>query len=298
MEPKPHLLLKLTQAREDRPLTTSAMGVREWYEERWRDETLDGQIYDSFYCSRATPEMMDACWADGWRHFGTYFFRTQVDILNGKPAIVLPLRVRVADFRLSKSQRRIWRKNQDVDVVIRPIEISGEHIKMFHAHKQRFTHNVPRDLSDFFSPQPAITPCLGYECRIIEKETERLLAASFVDIGADALSSVYAMFDPKESQRSLGILTLLCEIEYAQRLGKEFLYLGYAYNVSSFYDYKKYFSALEYYNWRGEWLPIAKAPAPLTDLSAEGENEQPPTHNSEQNSAQNSAQNFGQPTDE
>ncbi|MFY7998725.1 MAG: arginine-tRNA-protein transferase [Candidatus Kapaibacteriota bacterium] len=222
------------------------------------DKELYEELYDAFYCSALTPEMMDVCWADGWRHFGTYFFRSQVNMLNGVPVVVLPLRIVIADFVLSKSQRRILRKNADMAVDIRPIALTDAHHDVFHRHKQRFVDNQPETLLDFLSPEPATMPCVGYECLITESETKRLFAASFIDIGDKALSSVYAMFDPEESHRSLGILTLLCEIEYARRLGKKYLYLGYAYSEASFYDYKKSFAALEYYNWRGDWLPLPR----------------------------------------
>ncbi|MCS6809320.1 MAG: arginine-tRNA-protein transferase [Bacteroidota bacterium] len=240
------------------PSTIGGMGIREWFEERWRDESIDGQLYDAFYCSRATPQMMDACWLDGWRHFGTYFFRTQVDMFHGMPVTVMPLRIRLADFTLSHSQRRVLRKNSDVHVHFQPIQLTNEHRTLFEQHKQRFTENQPESLQDFLSPEPAITPCLAYECRVLDASRTSLLAVSFLDIGDESLSSVYAMFDPRHARRSLGIYTLLCEIAYAQHLGKKYLYLGYAYDVPSFYDYKKHFAAVEYYNWRGEWLPLSR----------------------------------------
>ena len=58
---------------------------------------------------------------------------------------------------------------------------------------------------------------------------------------------------PEETQRSLGILTMLLEIDFALRSGKKFYYHGYAYEGNSFYDYKKRFSGLERYDWRGNW---------------------------------------------
>ena len=61
------------------------------------------------------------------------------------------------------------------------------------------------------------------------------------------------MFEPSEEKRSLGILTMLLEIRYALERGKKFYYSGYAYEGSSFYDYKKRFSALESFDWNGGW---------------------------------------------
>lgn len=263
MEPTSHTTPLATTALHDSSFAADSLGVSEWLEQRWLEErslneSISEQLYDAFDCSRATPEMMDAYWADGWRHFGTSFFRTQIDILRGELVLVMPLRIVVDNFTLSKSQRRIWRKNADAEVNIHPIQLTEAHSALFDKHKQRFTENQPETLHDFLSTEPATAPCLAYECRITDQANKRLLAASFVDIGDEALSSVYAMFDPEEAQRSLGIFTLLCELDFAKRLGKKYLYLGYAYHVPSFYDYKKQFSAIEYYDWRGAWLPLSR----------------------------------------
>ncbi|TAE24077.1 MAG: arginine-tRNA-protein transferase [Candidatus Kapaibacterium sp.] len=231
------------------------MNTRDWYEERWRDDNIDGQLYDSFYCSRATPAMMDAFWADGWRHFGTYFFRTHIDLLDNVPMHIRSMRIRVRDFAPSKAQRRILRKNNDVRVEFQPIRLTEAHEVLFEKHKQRFTSNQPLNLHDFLSQEPAITPCLAYECRVSNTDN-KLLAVSFLDVGENALSSVYAMFDTDEAARGLGNFTLLAELEFARHSGKEFLYMGYVHEEHSFYDYKKHFAASEYYDWRGTWLPF------------------------------------------
>jgi leucyl-tRNA---protein transferase len=78
---------------------------------------------------------------------------------------------------------------------------------------------------------------------------------SFFDIGQEAVSSIYAMFDTDEPARGLGIFTLLAELEFAKHHGKKYLYTGYVHDEPSFYDYKKHFAALEYYDWQGRWLP-------------------------------------------
>ena len=66
------------------------------------------------------------------------------------------------------------------------------------------------------------------------------------------------MFDPARAERGLGIFTLLKEIEFAIETGREFYYLGYAYDGPSFYDYKKRFRAAEAFDWRGNWIPFER----------------------------------------
>ena len=208
-------------------------------------------INEEFHTAHVSPQQIDALLAGGWRHFGERFFRYNIGFYENDLRRVLPLRVSLADFELSKSQRRVIKKNQDLRVVFRPIEITPEKENLFERHKQRFNHAVPDSLDDFLSFEPAAVPCEALEVGVYKDE--KLLAASFFDVGAAAVSAVYAMFDPLEFSRSLGILTMLLTIEHAAKNGKTFYYPGYAYQGNSFYDYKKRFSALEEYDWNGNW---------------------------------------------
>ncbi|MDQ3087986.1 MAG: arginine-tRNA-protein transferase [Acidobacteriota bacterium] len=208
-------------------------------------------INEEFYALTVTPRRIDALLANGWRHFGTQFYRYNLSFYEGRICRVFPLRIRLAAFSLSKNKRRILKKNQDLQIIIRPIEITKEKERLFKRHKQRFKRGVPFSLYDFLSFDAAKVPCEALEVCVYDNE--KLLAASFFDVGETAISSIYAMFEPTETSRSLGIFTMLLEIEFAQTFGKEFYYQGYCYEGNSFYDYKKRFRALEKFDWNGNW---------------------------------------------
>jgi leucyl-tRNA---protein transferase len=208
-------------------------------------------INEDFHRAQASPEEMDALWAEGFRHFGTYFFRYNLGFYDRELRGVFPLRIRLADFSFSKSQRRVLRRNRDLRAIIRPASIDEEKHQLFARHKTRFRENAPNSIEDFLSPTPARVPCEGLEAAVYENE--KLVAVSFFDVGAESLSSVYAMFEPSITARSLGIFTLLVEINHAVERGKKFFYLGYAYEGNSFYDYKKRFRATEMYDWNSGW---------------------------------------------
>ena len=208
-------------------------------------------INEEFYAAQVSPPQLDRLLADGWRHFGEHFFRYNIGFHDSELRRVLPLRVRVKDFTPSKSQHRILKKNQDLQIVVRPIEITPEKEILFESHKKRFKYSVPDSIYDFLSFAPAEVPCGALEVCVYQRET--LLAASFFDVGEAAVSAIYAMFDPQEFSRSLGIFTMLLTIEYALKNDKILYYPGYAYEGNSFYDYKKRFSALETFDWNGNW---------------------------------------------
>jgi arginine-tRNA-protein transferase len=210
-------------------------------------------INEEFFADAVTPRQIDKLLADGWRHFGTHFFRYNLGVYEDEVRRVIPLRIRLADLTLSKSQRRILRKNEDLTVQIGPIKITDQIELLFERHKQRFKSGVPRSIYEFLSPEPATVPCSGFNIKVLREDA--LLAASFIDLGESAVSSIYGIFDPAESARGLGIFTMLKEIEFARQNGMEFYYHGYAYEGESFYDYKKRFSALERFDWEGNWVP-------------------------------------------
>jgi leucyl-tRNA---protein transferase len=217
-------------------------------------------INEQFHAERVSPRQMDKLLADGWRHFGTEFFRYNLGIHEFAIRRVIPLRIRLADFVFSKSQRRNLRKNSDLKTEVRPIAITPEAETLFQKHKQRFKFGIPDSIYDFLSPEPATAPCKAME--VCVTDGGRLIAASYFDIGKLSTSSIYAMFDPSESARGLGIFTILKEIEFARERGMEFLYLGYCYEGNSFYDYKKRFCATEKFDWNDLWEPVYGAALP------------------------------------
>jgi leucyl-tRNA---protein transferase len=209
---------------------------------------------DDAFCARhVRAAEMDLLWANGWRHFGVYFFRYALAEQRGRLCHVMPLRIELSRFTPSRSQKRILAKNRDVQVVIRDTFIDAAKESLFERHRERFKDNVPDSLYKFLSRQPASVPCRNQE--ICVYAGERLLAASFLDIGERATSAVYATFEPAEHKRSLGIFTMLRAIDYSRELGCRYYYPGYAYREPSVYEYKKNFAGLEYLDWEIGWKP-------------------------------------------
>jgi len=210
-------------------------------------------INEYFLRHRVTPEQMDKLWALGWRHFGEYFYRYSIGYHDGEARLVIPLRIDLTRFAPSKSQKRAWMRNRNLKVVVRDSFIDDFKQGLFNRHKQRFRHSVPDTIYDFMSDSPADTPCANQEIAIFDED--RLIGVSFLDLGQSSTSSVYAMFEPEESKRSLGIFMILKAMQHSRERGCRYYYPGYAYRGPSFYDYKKNFSGLEAYDWRTGWKP-------------------------------------------
>jgi arginine-tRNA-protein transferase len=85
----------------------------------------------------------------------------------------------------------------------------------------------------------------------------RLIAASYLDVGATGVSSIYAFFDPEYAHRSLGTATVLWEIVVARRSAKRWYYPGYCYIEPSGYDYKRQFRPMQSYDWEA-WKELLR----------------------------------------
>ena len=208
-------------------------------------------INQAFEADKVTPAQLDILLANGWRHFGTYFFRYNLGMVGDDIRLVTPLRIRLANLSLSKSQRRILRDNADLTIKIEPLKIDPEAEELFHRHKERFEDHKPLSIYEFLAGDVEKSPCDTKQIRVFD--IDRLVAISYFDVGKRACSGVYAIFEPSESKRGLGIFTMLKEIEHAIDNGKEFYYQGYAYEGESFYDYKKRFRGTETFNWKDDW---------------------------------------------
>lgn len=208
-------------------------------------------INEYFLEPHIPPALMDALWGQGWRHFGAYFFRYSKAGQND----VLPLRLQLGRFQFSTSQRRVLKRNQDLEVAFQPAFINAEIENLFERHKVRFSRNIPDSLFTFIDEEPAKVPC---DCLSLTLHHEgQLIGMSYLDIGQTASSSVYQFFDPAHSKRSLGVLMILLSIENSLKLGQRLYYPGYAYRQPSEYDYKKRLGRLEYFDWQGNWLHLS-----------------------------------------
>lgn len=200
---------------------------------------------------RVLPEQMDVLWSRGWRHFGTYFFRYSHAFYEDELRLVTPLRIDLADFSFSKSQRRNLRRNSALRCEIGPLCVTPAARELFAKHRQRFTEGVPETINDFVPDSADLSPSDTRQISVFDGET--LVAESYFDVGESAVSGIYGMFDPAMEPSGLGIFTMLKEIEFAIENGKRYYYLGYAYEGESFYDYKKRFRNTEAFDWKRTW---------------------------------------------
>lgn len=163
----------------------------------------------------------------GWRRFGSLFFRPGCRAC----AECRSLRVDVDRFQPSRSMRRTWRKNRDLQVIARtPPTMTRDHLELY----ERYHGDMSRRKS---WPEKASEP-FDYYLTFVHGHQDfgheflyflddRLVCVALVDVLPKALSAVYAYYDPELRSRSLGVFSVLRQVAFARELGLDHLYLGY-----------------------------------------------------------------------
>lgn len=195
---------------------------------------------------RLTTGEFGALLALGFRRSGSMVYRPRCE---GCDACV-PVRLRVADFVLSRSQRRVWRRNRDLTVTAGLPRFDEERYRLYRRY-QRDQHDDAME-----EPGPPAAARAAYRRFLVEspvatvhhdyRDGDRLVGVGVVDRLPGALSSVYYYFDPEAGRRSLGTYSVVWEIDLCRRLGLPYYYLGYWVHDCPKMAYKGRFQPLEY----------------------------------------------------
>lgn len=174
---------------------------------------------------RLTPAETDERLANAERRVGHALYRTSCPTCTACRGIRIP----VAAFQPSKSQRRVAKRLAHLRVECGPPTYSQEKLDLFNRHKRE------RDLHD--RDEPEMTP-VGYVGWLVQSCTstmemsyfldDRLVGVGILDLGRASASSVYFFFDPDPAFAKLspGVFSVLQEIDFCRKTGRDYLYLG------------------------------------------------------------------------
>lgn len=175
--------------------------------------------------------------AQGFRRSGSYFYRPDCKHCQA----CVPLRIPVREFNPDRSQRRVWRRNQDLSVSLRPAEFLPEHYALYRRYLAwkhaggGMDDPSPLDYASLLMARNHGTQLAQIHLR------DQLVAMAVVDALDTAWSAVYTFYAPEASPRSLGTFAILWEIAEARRRGLQWLYLGYWVEASPKMSYKARF---------------------------------------------------------
>jgi arginine-tRNA-protein transferase len=124
-------------------------------------------------------------------------------------------------------------------------------------------HKIGRGLSNDGDPLSASgysavladTCCESFELRYHVQDT--LIGVAIVDRAQSALSAVYCYYDPDYSRLSLGVYSILYQLELCRRWGLPHLYLGLTIDACKAMAYKRRYLPHERLI-GGEWVRIER----------------------------------------
>ncbi len=235
---------------------------------------LDGRMERKLFTAlqgEQAGELNDALSKQGFRRSQNVLYRPSCTECSA----CLSARIRVADFKPSKSQRRAARRNCHLTRRTRAPWATEEQYELFrHYLDHRHADGGMADMDVFeFAAMIEETPI---KSRVIEYSAtgddgrKSLAAVCLTDVLDDGLSMVYSFFEPARTGDSLGTYVILDHIELARDAGLPYVYLGYWVPGSPKMAYKARFSALEVYT-GGQWTELAdpkafsSAPHPLSN---------------------------------
>lgn len=177
----------------------------------------------------------------GFRRSGSHYYRPHCEACSA----CVPVRLNAERFVADRSQRRVWKRNSDLQCELVPGRYSEEYYGLYERyirlrHSDGDMYPPSREQFTSFLVEGA-TDTWFLEMRL----DNQLIGLAVVDALEDGLSAIYTVFDPDQDQRSLGSLAILWQLEEVRRRDMAYLYLGYWIKACRKMNYKTRFRPIE-----------------------------------------------------
>ncbi|NND83416.1 MAG: arginyltransferase [Gammaproteobacteria bacterium] len=198
------------------------------------------------------PALFGMLSRSGFRRSGEMLYSPKCPTCNACVSVRIP----VASFRPSRSQKRVWRKNMDLRISLEKVEFKQPHFEMYLRYqKSRHPESSmcdedPKKYIGFIDSEFSESRFL---CMFLDN---KLIGISVLDQFEQGVSAVYTFFEPEHSARSLGTYAIMTMIKLARLRNVPHVYLGYWIDGSPKMDYKRRFKPLEGYRDR-HWVELA-----------------------------------------
>ncbi len=186
--------------------------------------------------------------ANGFRRSGDTIYTPYCGSCVACEAIRIP----ITDFRPTRSQKRLLSKSRTLRRELKP-EMDegwfGLYSRYVTARHQDGSMYPPKK-DQFYN----FAHCQWLNTQFLHiYDEERLIAVAVTDIMEHSISAFYTFFEP-DYPLSIGTIAVLCQIEFCQKHGKQWLYLGYQIDECPAMNYKVRFQPhqrLVNHRWQG-----------------------------------------------
>ncbi len=193
--------------------------------------------------------VLDDFLAKGWYRMNNYLFTIHCMFFENMVSSVLWLRLPLRHYKKSKSLRQIYnRVYSNFRVEIRKATYSKNQEGLYKKYvidlKQR-SGSFASYVGNRFDT---------YEVNVYDGDL--LIAFSYFDLGQNSIASILGVFHPHYQKYSLGIFTMLAEVEYGIQNGFDYYYPGYVVLKNPIFDYKLRIKPMEFYHPPEQaWIP-------------------------------------------
>lgn len=193
------------------------------------------------YIPNASKPLCSALIQRGWRRFGCYYFHPICAECHGCKS----LRIDASNFKPSRSQKRVVKKNCETQSYLQMPTISTGHLELYNRFHQHQSERVGWS----FSPigkyayfENFVDGAHNYGREVLYLRDGKIVGVDLIDLLEDGISSIYFYYDPDYRDFSLGTYSLLKQIEWANLLNLRWIYLGYWVEGCRSFAYKTAFS--------------------------------------------------------
>ncbi len=207
---------------------------------------------------RFGAEELDAFLAAGWRPMGQSIYTSHFSQFNdGRIYSTLCTRLPLHDHRFGKSRRKLLRRNdRQFQCVVRPARLTPRKRIVNRRYEAAFPHRHYPTLEFHLYNDEGTTVFDTQELEVYAGD--RLVAFSFFDLGRNSIYSKIGIYDPALRQSSLGLYTMLKEIEWGMEHHYAYYYPGYVAPGYPEFDYKHRVGPLQFLDLaREQWRPFA-----------------------------------------
>lgn len=172
----------------------------------------------------------------GFRRSGDQIYRPHCETCSACQSI----RVMAPQFTPSKSQKRLQKKNQHLNLTTSNT-LSDNYYPLY----EQYINQIHFDGGMYPPSKEQFTSFLTNTiCPVIYIElwdNEKLISVAVTDVLQDGLSAVYTFYDPNYRSYGLGVFSILKQIELTKKYHKPYLYLGYQIDACKKMNYKDRF---------------------------------------------------------
>jgi len=186
--------------------------------------------------------------ANGFRRSGDQIYRPNCPNCNACQSI----RIITNEFKPSKSQKRLLKKNKGFFMTIND-SFQENYFPLF----ERYINTLHNDGSMYPASEEQFYSFL--RCSVSSQlfveiwHEDSLVSVAVTDSLADSLSAVYTFYEPSYRKHSMGMYSIMQQIELCRKLAKPYLYLGYQIDDCQKMNYKTKFAPYQRFvdnNWQ------------------------------------------------